>query len=298
MANTIRSTSLLLIAVICLSLTSCDIVSSEEDLPDWVGDWQASNEAIHWIADADEITKVYTGGATECSRAEFSVTTSDEEENFVAAVNEAGEEVEYLLERSEATLTVTVLDSFNEEEIGDQFTFLAAESQPFDLEQCERIERVPSPLNLPITLQPKTQSFTFPEFNAEDVENGAVELVSSREDLEDNLRDDGFGVEEVVTTGIVDANLQKLEGSEATLSLGETELFLQSVGDPEEVRFSELQGVELEDSVQLNLADQAATSLVRSGQMESRLETEIEEIDDGRYTLAVEIVFLVEVEGI
>lgn len=151
-------------AVICVAacflLASCGLVGDDGndnnddvqedpiDTPAWVGDWEvtdrpADSDFDYWVIDEVEIVKAIdlrdSNDPEDCQRVDRTIANIDEINDTEAVVTfdvEGLGSVDVELVVSNETLNATVLDSHDEDEVGDEYTFSATDDLPFALDTC------------------------------------------------------------------------------------------------------------------------------------------------------------------
>ena len=158
-----------------------------------------------------------------------------------------------------------------------------------------------------VTLQPKTITFEFPQFSADDAQGGTLQINSlNQEDLESELRADGFSRGEVVQATITRVELERRSvGSAAESAAPKVFGFLVS-GEAQLTQGGTTQTVAERDAFDPNAAVTPmsittgnATSFVSaSSPFGARLDLDVENIGVGPYRVALNITFRIEVEGV
>ena len=136
-------------ALLGLLLASCSIFDDDEgqDEYEWIGKWHLieENESNgYYHLDRNEFN-IYTISEETCI-SEHPLTITDKDENTIEGIVTAGEdgilEIELMLEVSNGTLTMTILEYKSngesiDREIGEQARAESIDSFPFDPEECE-----------------------------------------------------------------------------------------------------------------------------------------------------------------
>lgn len=188
--------------------------------------------------------------------------------------------------------------------VGSAWPLCVAAAMLFLLPACD--SNSPEPVVLP----PKTISFEYPQFSADDVQDGTLSLTSeNQEDLESELRADGFSRDEVLEATVTDVELIRRSvgtgaGAEPLdpkvfgfLVDGEVEL-TGSNGSP--LTIGQKSSFDPNSVVTpMNIVSSDATAFVASStSFGSRLNLTISDIGSGDFRLGVRVTFRVEVEGV
>jgi len=139
---------------LCLSLVSCDLFGSDDDSsPNWAGKWRVTafddgdppESPQYWNASENKLkiiidTRDSDTAEDPCTLAGFDVVNQDG--NIVTirgrTSNVSGDEAELQLETSGGTMTATVLDSEDDDSVGNEIELSSASEIPVpqDEESC------------------------------------------------------------------------------------------------------------------------------------------------------------------
>lgn len=153
-----------------------------------------------------------------------------------------------------------------------------------------------------IVLQPKTVTFDFPDFSADDVEGGVIELPSeAAQDLSDELRTDGFSREEVVSAELTEVEVRRIgPASQAKLLpfLNEIELSLDAPGQSLTTVGTSSEFDPTAGSTLLNPTDSDVGDFVQAESMDAELRLDVDTFEDDPPRLDARLTFVIEVEGV
>ncbi len=159
----------------------------------------------------------------------------------------------------------------------------------------------------PVRLAPKTITFEFPQFGADDVQDGTLQIDAlNQEDLASALRADGFTRDEVVQATITRVELERRSvGSAPEAAGGKVFGFLVS-GTAQLTQGATTQTIAERDAFDPNAAatpmtitDGQATSIVAaSSPFGARLTLGVDGIGPGAFRVALAVTFRVDVEGV
>lgn len=157
-----------------------------------------------------------------------------------------------------------------------------------------------------VTLQPKTITFEFPQFSADDEQGGTVQINSlNQEDLASELRADGFTRDEVVQATITRVELERRSIGSSAETAPKVFGFLVS-GEAQLTQGSMTQTIAERDAFDPNAAvtpmditSGNATSFVSApSPFGARLNLDVDNIGTGPFRVALNITFRIEVEGV
>ena len=151
--------TILILFIAILTLPACGLVgddggssanetADDNDTPAWVGDWDVterpdSDDTDYWVLDEQMITKVIdmqdSDAPEDCRRIDRTITDIEGDDLLTYEVDELGS-VELGVTVTNSTLEATILDSYNEDAIGNEYTFSSADTLPFALDECVPIE--------------------------------------------------------------------------------------------------------------------------------------------------------------
>ena len=137
--------SLAALVILGLTLASCSIFDDDEEHEEyeWIGKWkigEVEDVIFYNHIKSNEITR-YVYSTEGCYTVTVMVIT-DKESNVIRGYTIEDNEVELMLEVSNGTLTMTILEYKSngesiDREIGRQFEYESMDSFPFDAEECE-----------------------------------------------------------------------------------------------------------------------------------------------------------------
>lgn len=150
--STLRKVVLFSLAVaFCFSFVSCDSGGSGQSAPEWAGKWEVirfdegqppPNSPNYWDLSENELQIIEdsSGTDTQC-KVRYGLEVLERDDNIVTFLgktpNVDNQTYEFRFEVSEGTMTATVLESPEEENVGNEVTLNEIEEIPVNRKNCD-----------------------------------------------------------------------------------------------------------------------------------------------------------------